>query len=86
MTDQPDVAACDEWQTRLSDASYLFGIAIRELNDTNPWPDIPVLAQAINTLATELWDRCFSLTEIRKALENAAADLPRYALGQEVRP
>lgn len=86
MTDQPDQAARDEWQTRLYDASYRFGVAMRELNDTNPWPDNPVLAQAINTLATELWDRCFSLTEIRTALEEAAADLPRYAAGQEVRP
>lgn len=86
MTDQPDQATRDEWQTRLNDASYRFGKAMRELNDTNPWPENPVLAQAINTLATELWDRCFSLTEIRTALEEAAADLPRYAAGQEVRP
>jgi hypothetical protein len=85
MTDQPDQAARDEWQTRLYDASYRFGVEMRELNDTNPWPDNPVLPQAINTLATELWDQCFSLTEIRAALEDAAADLPRYAAGQEVR-
>ena len=44
-----------------------------------------MLEQAINTLATELWDRGFSLTEIRQAFEAAAADLPRYAAGQEVR-
>ena len=86
MTDQPDQAARDEWQTRLNDASYRFSVALRELNDTNPWPDNPVLAQAINALATELWDRCFSLTEIKTALEEAATDLPRYAAGQEVRP
>lgn len=86
MTDQPDQAARDEWQTRLHDASYQFGVAMRELADTNPWPENPVLAQAINKLGTELWDRCFSLTEIRTALEKAASDLPRYAAGQEVRP
>lgn len=86
MTDQLDQVARDEWQTRLYDASYQFGTAIRELNDTNPWPESPVLAQAISTLATELWDRRFSLTEIRTALEEAAADLPRYAAGREVRP
>jgi hypothetical protein len=85
MTDHPDQAARDEWQTRLYDASYRFGIAMRKLNDTNPWPENPVLAQAINTLATELWDRCFSVTEIRTALEEAAAGLSRYAAGQEVR-
>ena len=86
MTDQLDQAARDEWQTRLYEASYQFSVVLRELNDTNPWPDNPVLRQAINTLATELWDRCFSLTEIRTAFEEAAADLPRYAACQEVRP
>lgn len=86
MTDQPDQAARDEWQTRLYEASYRLSVALRELNDTNPWPEHPVLEQAINTLATELWDRCFPLSEIKKAFEAAAADLPRYAAGQEVRP
>jgi hypothetical protein len=86
MTDQPDQATRDQWQTRLYEVSYQLSVALRELNDTNPWPEQPVLEQAINTLATELWDRCFSLTEIREAFEAAAADLPRYAAGQEVRP
>lgn len=86
MTDQPDQAARDEWQSKLSDASYRLSVALRELHDTNPWPDQPVLEQAINALATELWDRCFPLTEIREAFEAAAADLPRYAAGQELRP
>ena len=86
MTQQPDQAACDEWQTRLDEATYRLSVALRELHDTNPWPNHPVLEQALNTLATELWDRCFSLTEIREAFEAAAADLPRYAAGQEVRP
>lgn len=86
MADQPDQSARDEWQTRLYDTSYQFGIAMRELNDTNPWPETPVLAQAMNTVATELWDKCLSLTEIRTAFEEAAADLQRYAAGQELRP
>jgi hypothetical protein len=86
MTDQPNQTARDAWQTRLLEASYQYSVALRELNDTNPWPDNPVLGQAINTLATELWDRSFSLTEIRAALEEASADLPRYAAGQDVRP
>lgn len=85
MTDQPGQAARDERQTRLYEASYMLSVVLRELNDTNPWPEHPVLEQAINTLATELWDRRFPLTEIRKAFEAAAADLPRYAAGQEVR-
>ena len=85
MTDQPNQAARDEWQTQLYEASYRFSVSMRELSDTNPWPENPALEQAINTLATELWDRCFSLTEIRTAFDKAAADLPRYAAGQEVR-
>ena len=85
MTDQPDQAARDEWQSRLYEASYSFSITLRELSDCNPWPESPVLEQAMNTLATELWDRCFPLTEIRQAFEAAAADLPRYAAGQEAR-
>jgi len=86
MTDDPEQVARDQWQTALYDASYRFSVALRELNDSNPWPEQPVLGQAINTLATELWDRCFSLTEIKTAFEEAAADLPRYAGGQEFRP
>ena len=86
MSDQPNQAARDEWQARLYEASYNLGVTLRELNDTNPWPEEPVLGQAINTLATELWDRCFSVAEITKAFEEAAADLPRYAAGHEVRP
>ena len=86
MTEQPDQATRDDWQTRLHEASYRFSETVRELHDANPWPECPVLGQAINTLATELWDKCFSLSEIRKALELAAADLPRYAAGQEIRP
>jgi hypothetical protein len=86
MTDQPDQAAQDEWQTRLYEAAYRFSVSLRELSDSNPWPENPVLAQAINSLASELWDRCFSLSEITSAFRDAAADLPRYAGDQEVRP
>jgi hypothetical protein len=86
MTDQPNQTARDEWQTQLYEAAYRFSVCLRELNDTNPWPDNRVLGQAINTLATELWDRCFSLTAIRTAFKDAADDLPRYAAGQEIRP
>lgn len=85
MTDQPDQATRDEWQTQLYEAVSRFSVSLRDLNDTNPWPEIPALAQAIELLATELWDRCFSLTEIRAAFDKAVADLPRYAAGQDVR-
>ena len=83
MTDQ---AARDEWQTQLHEAAYRFSAPLREFNDTNPWPENPALGQALNTLATELWDRRFGLAEIRTAFAEAAADLPRYAGGEEYRP
>ena len=86
MTDDREQVARDRWQTELYEASYRFSLALRDLSDSNPWPEQPVLGQAINTLATELWDRCFSLTEIKTAFEEAAADLPRYAAGQDFRP
>ena len=86
MTDDPEQAANDAWQTTFHEAAYRFSVALKELHQTNPWPETPVLAPAINLLATELWDRCFSLTEITSALKDAAADLPRYAAGEEVRP
>lgn len=86
MADDPDQVARDEWQTALYEASYRFSIALEELHRTNPWPENAVIGQAINTLATELWDRCFSVTEIATAFRDAAADLPRYAAGDEVRP
>jgi len=85
MTNEQEQAERDNWQTALYDASYRYSLAVKELHETNPWPDNPVLAQAINTLCTELWDRSFSVTEITSAFREAAADLPRYATGDEVR-
>ena len=75
----------DIWQFRLNTAAYQFGLALKELHATNPWPDNPVLPIAINNLMTELWDHFFSQTEIREAFEAAVADMPRYAAGHEKR-
>jgi hypothetical protein len=86
LNDQPDQNARDEWQARLLNVTYDLSVALKELDETNPWPERAVLPQAIHTLATELWDRCFGMTEIRTAFEEAAADLPRYAAGEEFRP
>jgi len=86
MTEDHDQAPNDAWQTALYEAAYRFSVAVKELHRTNPWPETQVLGPVINLLATELWDRCFSLTEITSALTEAAADLPRYAAGEEVRP
>ncbi len=86
MSEHQVQAANDAWQTALHEAAYRFSVALKELQQTNPWPETKVLGPAINLLATELWDRCFSLTDITSALSDAAADLPRYTAGEEVRP
>jgi len=81
-----DQAEQDDWQGRLHDAPWVFASAIRDLHDSNPWPEqVWVLQDAVNTLMTELWDRGFSQTEIRAAFEDAVNDMPRYAAGEEVR-
>jgi len=40
----------DAWQLRASTTVYNFGVALRELHDSNPWPDQPVLPRAMNHL------------------------------------
>lgn len=86
MDDDQEQAANDALQTTFHEAAHQFSIVLKELHRTNPWPENRVLGPAINLLATELWDRCFSLTEISSALTDAAAELPRYAAGDELRP
>lgn len=86
MSENLDQAAKDAWQAALHDAAIGFAEALQKLHQTNPWPEHNALEQVMNLLATELWDRRFSVTEITFALSDAAADLPRYAAGEEVRP
>jgi len=85
MSEQ-DQAERDKWQTDLYEASYRYSMALKELHKTNPWPEHPVLANAIHTLATELWDRCFSAKEIMAAFQAAIDRLPRYTAGDDIRP
>lgn len=84
MTETPDLR--DAWQTRLQDVIWKFGEDLSDLHRANPWPDSPLLLQAINYLMTELWDKGFSQSEIREAFNAAVADMPRYAAGEERRP
>ena len=51
-------------------------MALKELRNTNPWPERHVLANALQTLATELWDRCLSAKESTAAFQAAIDDLP----------
>jgi len=81
-----DQAKKDAWQAAFHDTVYEFAMALRRLHEKNPWPESPVVSSAMDMLATELWDRRFSVTEITGAFQEAAANLPRYAAGDEVRP
>ena len=83
MTDAPDLR--DAWQNRFHDVIWKFGEDLSELHQGNPWPDLPMLLQAITCLMTELWDKGFSQTEIREAFTGAVTDMPRYAAGEERR-
>jgi hypothetical protein len=67
-------------------AAHDFGQACAKFRDRNPYSEIDALDAMINTLMTELWDGCFSQTEIRDAFEAAIADMNRYAAGDERRP
>lgn len=72
----------DEWQGQSLAAVDRFAAALKEPHRTNPWPELPLLPSAINHLMTELWDLGFTQTEIRDAFEEAIADMPRYAAGE----
>jgi hypothetical protein len=85
MSEQDERSPEDKWQDRSMAAVYQFGVALKDLHRSNPWPDLPLLPGAMNHLMTELWDHGFSQTEIREAFEEAVADMPRYAAGEEVR-
>ncbi|HEY9553210.1 hypothetical protein [Allosphingosinicella sp.] len=85
MSDDSKSSAVDQWQEQYMAAVHQFGLALKTLNQTNPWPDLPLLPRAMNHLMTELWDHGFSQTGIREAFEEAVADMPRYAAGEEVR-
>jgi hypothetical protein len=65
-------------------AALAFARACREFKEGHPDnPDL--LEQMINYLMTELWDNCFSQSDIGTAFERAILDMPRYAAGQEKR-
>lgn len=86
MNDPADEQMNLEWQSRLYDVVHGLSVSLRDLDRSNPWPDRPVLEEAMNVLATELWDQCFSQTEIIASFEKAMTNLPRYTAGEDVRP
>ena len=73
----------DAWHDSWLAAVQVFAEATHRLHSTNPWPDRPLLPQALNYLATELWDRGFTAAEITDALTGAIAELPGYVGGRK---
>jgi hypothetical protein len=85
MSEQDERSPEDRWHDQSMAVVQQFGEALRELHRSNPWPDLALLPSAMNHLMTELWDHGFSQSEIREAFNDAVADMPRYAAGDEVR-
>lgn len=71
---------------RAHKAAFDFGNECARFRDNYKEKDVVPLESIINTLMTELWDKCFSQSEIRFAFESALADMNRYAAGHERRP
>ncbi len=80
MADDPD----DAWQNRYLSVTYDFAQHCGELRDSNPF-DAPALETIAIYLATELWDRGFSQTEIKSAFETATSCLVKYGAGEDRR-
>ena len=72
----------DEWQDRSMAVVHSFAIELKELHDSNPRPQLPVLPRALNHLMTELWDLGFNSPEISQAFNDALTDLPKYSAGE----
>ena len=86
MSEQEPNSTDDHWQSESLRAVQQVAESLRELHQSNPWLELPLLPRAMNHLMTELWDRGFSQSEIRQAFNEAVRDMPRYAAGDEVRP
>jgi hypothetical protein len=80
MSDENDIP----WEGQCLDTAAAFALRCAELYSINPYSETP-LRSIINTFMTELWDNGFSQSEIRNAFEQAVADMPRYAAGEERR-
>jgi hypothetical protein len=77
-------AGDDPWEGHRSLAAHNFGVECAKLRDSNPY-NLPALTEIMTELATELWDRGVSQTEIRSAFQTGAELLNRYCAGEERR-
>jgi|GEM_PF-2535730 len=78
----PEGSTADEWQERQLSVTSDFAEHCAQLHDTNPFDQEALEAIAV-FLATELWDRRFSQSEIKSAFETAVTRLVGYAAGEE---
>jgi hypothetical protein len=79
-------SASDEppWESGYLDDGYNFAKRCAIYRDGNPYEQ-PALEAIMIYLATELWDRGFSQTEIKSAFQAAVKCLVPYAAGEERR-
>lgn len=75
----------EPWEGRCYAAAHDFAVQCATLRDSNPY-EPSALECVIIDLATELWDRGFSQTEIRRAFGIATGEtLTRYGAGEDRR-
>ena len=74
----------DAWQARYLSAACDFAEQCAKLRESNPFKQ-PALDEVAGCLATELWDRGGSQSEIRDAFETSVSSLIKYAAGEERR-
>jgi len=74
----------DAWEDHYLSATHDFAKQCAELRDSNPF-DLPALENIIVCLATDLWDRGFSKSEIKAAFETAVSSLVKYGAGENRR-
>jgi hypothetical protein len=84
--DDPDDLTADEGvYFAATNAAATLARRCSELRDRDSLVDHDPLSHVIKFLATELWDRSFSQSEIKAAFNAASDDINRYAAGQERR-
>jgi hypothetical protein len=73
------------WEGRYTFVTYEFAAKCAELRDSNPAGNVVALDDIMIYLATELWDRGFSQSEIKASFDQAITCLKPYCAGEERR-
>jgi hypothetical protein len=75
----------EPWGHRYTSVTYEFATQCAKLRDAYPYDDAAALDAIMVYLATELWDRGFSQSEIKASFETAIDLLKPYCAGEERR-